>query len=148
MAMLTNKSKENSMKEILISDPAKVLRFYQNEKRDNVIYDSHYPQMIAINKMEPDYVIPIEKETRHKTASFNTPVNIIDPNKAAVNQARENLKSDVVDKKASVIHVTSRPINITEKRKPDTSEESSCSKTKKPRSKRRKTIVNGDIFAE
>ena len=83
----------NSMKEIHFSNPETVLSFYKNQPKQGVIFDSSYSKMIALNKIDNDYVIPITKKTP-KPQSPSTPCNAairyIDPNVAIVDKAKEN----------------------------------------------------------
>jgi hypothetical protein len=87
--MGANHIRETNMKEILKTDPNKVLEFYQNQVRDRIIFDSEDQNMVSLNKMESGCVIPIEKKPRMNMSAYNTPVNVIDPNTAVVNQANE-----------------------------------------------------------
>ena len=137
------------MKEVLISDPRKVLKFYESQQRESIITDSTLSDMISLNKAEASYVIPIDKEKRVRLKQ-STSVNIIDPNAAAINQAKENIKNDKASGSQNAMNVTSRDNSIRssqEKRK-QPPQEKSCSQSKKPKPKRRKTVVNGDIFGE
>lgn len=141
--------KMNNMKEILISDPRKVLKFYENQRTQSIISDSGLSDMVSLNKLEVGHVIPIDKE-RRVSVKQNTSVNIIDPNAAAINQAKENIKNDKASGSQNAMNVTSRDNSIRssqEKRK-QPPQEKSCSQSKKPKPKRRKTVVNGDIFGE
>ena len=141
----------NNMKEILITDPNKVLKFYQSQKKDSIIYDSEYANMLSLNKMENAYVFPIEKECRPKTSAYNAQVSIIDPNAATVNQAKENIKNRA-DSSQVIMQVVSGAKTSKLKRPRGSSESGDTAtvktKAKKPRCKRRKTIVGGDIFAQ
>ena len=146
---MSHQSKSINMKEVLISDPRKVLKFYDSQQRESIITDSTLSDMISLNKAEASYVIPIDKEKRVRLKQ-STSVNIIDPNAAAINQAKENIKNDKASGSQNAMNVTSRDNSIRssqEKRK-QPSQEKSCSQSKKPKPKRRKTVVNGDIFGE
>lgn len=136
------------MKEIVISDPKKVLRFYESQRNTNVISDSSLSDMISLNKLEVGYVIPIDKEKR-VSVKQNTSVNIIDPNAAAVNQAKENIKNDSASSQ-QVMSVTNRDGNtrMNKHKRKSTDSSQTCSQSKKSKNNRRKTIVNGDIFGE
>ena len=139
--------KMNNMKEILISDPRKVLKFYENQRTQSIISDSGLSDMVSLNKLEVGHVIPIDKE-RRVSVKQNTSVNIIDPNAAAINQAKENIKNDAAT--SSIIGVTSRedktPLPRQKRKQPDSQQ--SCSEAKKKKQARRKTVVNPDIFGE
>jgi len=134
-----------STKEIHFSSPHSILSFYKNQPKQGIIYDSSYSKMIDLNKIENDYVIPIDKKPiKPVIPTCNTSIRNIDPNTAIVNQAKENIKNDVIQTKAIVTTNISAP-----QLKRKSSCQSSPVKEKKAgkQCKRRKTIIAGDIFS-
>lgn len=131
----------SSTREIHFSNPETILSFYKNQPKTGVIHDSSYSKMLALNKIENDYVIPVTKKSIKPSSSCNTTIRNIDPNTAIVNQAKENIKNDVVQT-TPIVTTNITPQKL--KRKSSTCE--SSLKPKKPRKKRRQTIIGGDIF--
>lgn len=144
--------KMNPTKEIHFSDPQKILSFYRQTPKQGVIHDKSYSEMIGLNKIENDYVIPIEKKMKPLSEILgvnkcSAQVKIIDPNAAMVNQAKENIKNDVIATK-QIATVATGNIKPTTKRKSSSSLKPSTAK--KPRNKRRETqvISHSDIFGD
>ena len=143
---MAEKSFVSNTKEIYFSNPSKITSFYKNQHQPNVIFDSSYSNMIGMNKIESEYVIPITKNEPKPLVTksmTSTQVRVIDPNTAIVNQAKENIKNDMAQVKpmTTVFEQQKQP-----KRKASICSE--ASKVKRPKHKRRKTIVGGDIFSE
>lgn len=137
------------MKEIHISDPAKLIRFFrcQGNQNNTIIEDSSKKDMMALNKLNRHYVIPIEKSVIKETTSKPN-INVIDPNTAAVNQAKQELKNDVTISNTPQIRSTVNCIKSTKKRKSTSCCANSVKTTSKPRCKRKKTAIKDDIFSD
>lgn len=135
----------SNTKEIHFSNPSSFVSFYKNQPKQGVIFDSSYSKMIGLNKIENEYVIPISKTEPKTTTMKNTnniQVRVIDPNTAIVNQAKENIRNDIEQSKPMAT-----PTSISQRSKKRTSSCEGAPKQKRPRHKRRNTIVGGDIFS-
>ena len=141
----SRKISSNSMKVIHFSNPETILYFYKNQPNQGVIFDSSYSKMIALNKIENDYVIPVSRKnpkppSQVQSSHCNTAIRYIDPNTATVDKAKENIKNDVVQTSPTAITNISKGV----KRKSSTCK--LTAKEKKSPKKRRNTIIGGDIF--
>ena len=127
-------------KEIHISDPAKITKFYEEDANPKVIYDNH-----KISGGD-NYVIPIGKTPETKVIATRGQVKLIDPNLAAVNAARHEIKDDVREAVSPPIPMSEETIKAVHKKRKVKG--SVCPSKNKRAAKRRQTQKITDIFSD